>query len=112
MFASIKEIEASELARRLEETPKSIRVIDVRQMPEIMSGTVPGAEPIPMHTIPLRVSELNKDHDIAVLCRSGARSAQVCMFLQQQGFEKVYNVRGGIMAWAGGGQPVTLPQAI
>ncbi len=111
MFSSIREIEAPELAKRLEQAPESIKVIDVRQMPEIMSGTVPGAEAIPMHTVPLKVADLDKSSDIAVLCRSGARSAQVVMFLQQQGFENVYNVRGGMMAWANSGNPVTLPQA-
>jgi rhodanese-related sulfurtransferase len=40
-----------------------------------------------------------------MVCRSGARSAQACMFLQQQGFSNVFNLRGGMIAWVQGGFP-------
>ncbi|MGD8524778.1 MAG: rhodanese-like domain-containing protein, partial [Thioalkalispiraceae bacterium] len=38
--------------------------------------------------------------------------AQACAFLQQQGYDNVYNLRGGMMGWAGSGLPVNLPEAI
>lgn len=112
MHFNIKEIEASELARWLDEKADRTRVIDVRETGEIAQGTVPGAEPMPMASIPLRLAELPRDKDLVFICRSGARSAQVCMFLQQQGFDRVYNLRGGMFGWAGSGQQVTLPQAV
>ncbi len=109
---NVKEIDATELAQ-LADTAQPYRLIDVREIAEIKAGTIDGAEPIPMATIPLRANELSKDEKLIVMCRTGARSAQVCAFLQQQhGFENVYNLRGGIFAWASSGMPVTLPRAV
>ncbi len=102
---SIKEIDASELAQWVNDPSQSLRVIDVRQMQEIATGTVPKAEPLPLHTLPARVHELSRDQKLVVVCRSGARSAQACLFLQQNGFSKVYNLRGGMMGWVGSGFP-------
>lgn len=99
----IKEIEAPELARWLDGRESSIRVLDVRQHPEIAAGTVPGAVAVPLHTLPLKLNELSRDEKLVVICRSGARSAQACMFLAQQGFDNVYNLRGGMIAWAQNG---------
>jgi rhodanese-related sulfurtransferase len=108
---SIKEIEAPELAGMLDGQSGKLRVIDVRQMPEIAAGTVPGAEAVPLHTLPLRLDQLTRDEKLVFICRSGARSAQACMFLQQQGFDNVYNLRGGMIAWAQTGQSIGAPQA-
>lgn len=109
---SIKEIEAAELAKWRQEKGGQFRIIDVRQPQEIMAGTVAGAVPIPLHTLPLRMAEFDSDEELVLICRSGARSAQACLFLQQQGFRNVVNLRGGMIAWAGSGQPVMLPQAV
>jgi len=102
----IKEIDAPELARLIENDANPVRVIDVRQHPEIAAGTIPGAEAVPLHTLPLRVAELSRTEKLILVCRSGARSAQACMFLAQQGFDEVYNLRGGMIAWAQNGQPI------
>lgn len=112
MHWNIKEIEVAELNGLLQAGEQTLRVIDVRQPAEIAAGTVPQAEAMPMHTIPLRVSELKKDEKLVLVCRSGARSAQACAFLQQQGYDQVFNLRGGMMGWAGSGLPITLPQAV
>ncbi len=110
MHMSIKEIDATELAERMEKDDK-LRILDVREMREIAAGTIPGADPMPMATIPVRIHDLSKDEDIVVICRSGARSAQVCMFMQQHGFDKVYNLRGGLMNWARSGLQIGMAQA-
>jgi len=107
----IKEIEVTDLAE-LKENNNDVRVIDIRQPAELNSGIIPGAEALPMHTIPLRMSELNRNEKLIMVCRSGARSAQACMFLQQQGYDNVFNLRGGMVAWAGSGLEIGLPQAV
>ena len=112
MFFNVREIDAPELARQLDENADNFEMVDVREMPEIMAGTVPNAKPMPLATLPLKLSELDKSKTLVMVCRSGARSAQACMFLQQQGFDNVVNLRGGMMAWAQGRLPVALPQAI
>ncbi len=103
MMFGIKEIDASELSQWVNDPSQSVRVIDVRQMNEIATGTVPKAEPLPLHTLPARVHELSRDQKLVVVCRSGARSAPACMFLQQNGFSNVYNLRGGMMGWVASG---------
>lgn len=107
----IKEIEATELAD-LKAKDTSIRVIDIRQPAELAAGTIPGAEALPMHLIPLRINELKQDETLVMVCRSGARSAQACMFLGQQGYENVFNLRGGMMAWSGSGLEIGTPVAV
>ncbi len=112
MYRSIKELEAPELAQRLDDQPNDIHIIDVREINEFTRGTMPGARVIPMASIPVRLNELQQDKELVIVCHSGARSAQVCMFLQQQGFDKVFNLRGGLMSWARLGLPIELPQAV
>ncbi|MDH5179891.1 MAG: rhodanese-like domain-containing protein [Gammaproteobacteria bacterium] len=111
MFSNIKELEASQLAEMLN-NKADVQVVDIRQPAEVAAGTVPGAEMMPMHTIPLRIQEIKQDKPVVLVCRSGARSAQACMFLAQQGFENVFNLRGGMMGWAGSGLQIGLPQAV
>ncbi|MBU0620600.1 MAG: rhodanese-like domain-containing protein [Gammaproteobacteria bacterium] len=102
---NVKEIDAGELAKWVNTTEAGLRVIDVRQMEEIAQGTVPKAEALPLHTLPAKMHDLSKDEKLVMVCRSGARSAQACMFLQQQGFSNVYNLRGGMMGWMQSGFP-------
>jgi rhodanese-related sulfurtransferase len=102
---NVKEIDATELAKWFNAATQGFRVIDVRQMEEIRQGTVPKAEALPLHTLPAKMHDLSKDEKLVMVCRSGARSAQACMFLQQQGFSNVYNLRGGMMGWMQSGFP-------
>lgn len=111
MFSNIKEIEAPQLAEMLGQNT-DIQIVDIRQPAEVASGTVPGAEVMPMHTIPLRIQEIKQDKPVVLVCRSGARSSQACMFLAQNGFENIYNLRGGMMGWAGSGQQIGVPQVV
>ena len=110
MFMSnVKEIDAPELHTWVQEKHPKMRVIDVRGMNEITTGTVSGAEAVPLHTLPVRVNEFSRDEKLVFICRSGARSAQACMFLQQQGYDNVFNLRGGMMGWVQSGlEPVAL----
>ena len=100
---NVKEIDAIQLAKWVEDDGHKLRVIDVRQMEEIAHGTIPKAEALPLHILPARLHELGKTEKLIMICRSGARSAQACMFLQQQGFTNVFNLRGGIMGWVQSG---------
>ena len=107
----IKEMEVTELAE-LKGKDDSVRIIDIRQPAELAAGIIPGAEALPMHLIPLRINELKHEETLVMVCRSGARSAQACMFLGQQGYENVFNLRGGMMAWAGSGLEIGAPVAV
>lgn len=81
-------------------------VVDVRERFEYVSGHVPGAVHMPMHTVPLRVAELPQDRPLYLVCETGNRSWQVAAFLARQGLQAV-NVDGGTSAWRAAGQPIT-----
>ena len=52
-----------------------------------------------MAEIPTRLDELERDRPITVMCRSGGRSLRVAHYLEQNGFARVSNLTGGILAW-------------
>ena len=102
-FTNVKEIDARELAAWIEEKSKDFRIIDVREPMEIAQGSIPGAEPMPMSSLGSRLAEIGQDKEVVFICRSGARSGQVCAYLAQNGYENVYNLSGGVIGWAQNG---------
>lgn len=110
---AIKEIDSSQLAAWLSENPEAIRLVDVRSPAEMAQGILPGAEPMPLHLVPLHEAELRaSDRPVVIYCRTGARSAQACMYLAARDPGTDYiNLRGGIVDWARQGFEIVLPQA-
>lgn len=76
-------------------------LLDVRQAEELSIADI-GGTLIPMDALADNMDQLakHKDHDIVVMCRTGSRSAFVVDWLRNQGFERVYNLEGGIAAWS------------
>ena len=94
----IKEIDVFELKKLIEE--ESIQLIDVRNQDEYDFTNI-GGELIVLNEVPNQVDKISREGKVAVLCRSGVRSANAIEFLQSHhGFENLYNVKGGILAWA------------
>lgn len=91
---------------QLKEMLGTVSVIDVREPGEFADGHVPGALLMPLSTIPLRVSEIDRDETHYLICEAGGRSAQACAFLAAQGFD-VVNVGGGTGMWRALGYDVT-----
>lgn len=75
-------------------------LLDVREPDEFAAYRIEGATLIPMRTIPARLHEIDRKTDVVMICRSGARSYHAGMFLKQNGFERVYNLAGGVIAWS------------
>ena len=75
-------------------------VVDVRTAQEVARGLIAGALHIPLHAVPVRRDELPVDGPTIVYCQSGMRSAQACAWLASQGYRNLYNLSGGILAWA------------
>lgn len=75
-------------------------LLDVREAGEVALAALEGHVHMPMHMVPLRHNELPDDRPLVVYCHHGVRSFQVAAFLQQAGFEAVYNLAGGIDAWS------------
>ncbi|MEX1315620.1 MAG: rhodanese-like domain-containing protein [Synechococcaceae cyanobacterium] len=98
-------IRARELQERLQRG-EAIQLVDVREDQELVWARLPH----PVLHLPLSRSQewleglqqmLRRDRPIAVLCHAGVRSWQFgCWLLEQQGFEQVWNLQGGIDAWS------------
>lgn len=88
-------------ARNLIENQGAV-VLDVRTEEEYSAARIPEARHMPLSQIGQRLEELEsyKDKPILISCRSGSRSARACSFLSRNGFAQVYNLKGGLLAWA------------
>ncbi len=77
-------------------------LLDVREPDERSTAAIQPSEWIPMNEIPSRLSELQPlaSKKLVVYCHHGGRSARVVAFLQDQGFESVHNMEGGIDLWS------------
>ncbi|WP_407643413.1 rhodanese-like domain-containing protein [Cytobacillus dafuensis] len=79
---------------------EKLELVDVREDEEVAYGMIPGAKHIRMMTIPENLDYFDKDKEYIFICRSGARSENVCYYMQDQGY-KVRNLAGGMMQWKG-----------
>ena len=97
--SGVPEITVTELKSKLD-AGEPLFVLDVREPHEYDICRLDGTTLIPLGQLPNRVNELNSADDIVVHCKSGMRSAKAVKFLQQAGFGKVKNLKGGILAWS------------
>jgi rhodanese-related sulfurtransferase len=84
-------------------------VVDVRPMNDFSSGHIINAINIPANSLSKQLAQLekHKDKPVIVACRSGAQSAAACKQLRKEGFEKVHNLKGGMLAWESDNFPVS-----
>ena len=80
-------------------------LLDVREPWEYALCHIAGSVLMPMRTLPTRLNELDAAADIVVICHHGVRSLQVGAFLERQGFSAIYNLSGGVDAWANDVEP-------
>ena len=80
--------------------------LDVRSQDEWDQFHIKGSTLIPLDELPDRLSELPKDKDIVVVCRSGHRSQSGTAILQKAGFTQVYFLSGGLLAWQEANYPI------
>lgn len=97
--AHVPHISAAELKAKFDRRDKFV-LVDVREPYEYDICRIPGSRLIPLGQLPSRMSELDSADEIVLQCKSGARSARALKLLQEAGFEKLWNVEGGIAAWA------------
>ncbi|MDD5199877.1 MAG: molybdopterin-synthase adenylyltransferase MoeB [Terrimicrobiaceae bacterium] len=95
----VPEISVEELKQRLDAKERFV-LLDVREPYEFDIARIPGSKLIPLGELHGRLSELDTADDIVIHCKSGHRSANALRELQAAGFSKVWNVHGGILAWA------------
>jgi molybdopterin/thiamine biosynthesis adenylyltransferase/rhodanese-related sulfurtransferase len=95
---TVPEITPRELKARLDRGD-DIYILDVREPHEYQICNI-GGHLIPLGEISRRVHELDSSREIVAHCRSGKRSAEASEFLRKAGFRKIWNLKGGILAWS------------
>ena len=97
----MRQISPAQLAQRLNDAQQPAPLLlDVREPWELEICLIEGSVAMPMGSVPARFPELDRDRETVVICHHGGRSAQVCMFLERQGFSGVINLAGGVAGWA------------
>lgn len=100
-FTRITVHEAKEMLER-----GNVQFIDTRNPDEHAAGHAPGTILIPHMSVLSRISELDPNKDIIMICQKGQRSALACEFAASAGFTRLYNVEGGHDAWVAAGYPM------
>lgn len=93
----MKEVTVQELKSMIDNN-EDFQLIDVRESFEYEVSNLNGVN-IPLSGIVIESDKISKDVPVIVQCRSGKRSAQAIMLLEQQGFTNLANLQGGILAW-------------
>ncbi len=96
--STVPEMEPRELKARLDRGD-DLFILDVREPHEYQICNIHGTL-IPLGEVPRRAGELDSSREIVVHCRSGKRSAEAAEFLRKAGFRKLWNLKGGILAWS------------
>ncbi len=94
----MKEITVLEL-KKLKDTHSTFQLIDVREEHELEICEI-GGEHILMAEMMDNLDRISKTKQVIIHCRSGGRSGAICQALEKEGFTNVYNLKGGIIAWA------------
>jgi rhodanese-related sulfurtransferase len=97
----MRQITPQELQHWLDDSSRRPPVLlDVREPWEREICSLPESLHVPMNAVPARTGELDPDADMVVICHHGSRSFQVGLYLERRGFARVYNLNGGVDAWA------------
>lgn len=93
-------LDASSFKKAIESTEKK-QIIDVRTPEEFNSGNIENAQNINIYASDFesKIESLDKNTPIFVYCKSGGRSANASQILQEKGFKKIIELKGGMMAW-------------
>ena len=97
----MKALSALQLADWIADTARAKPLLlDVREPWESNVCRIEGSLLAPMQTIPQRLEEWDAARDTVCICHHGGRSMHVAMFLERHGFANVFNLTGGVDAWA------------
>jgi glyoxylase-like metal-dependent hydrolase (beta-lactamase superfamily II)/rhodanese-related sulfurtransferase len=103
----VQDISPQDLAQKLA-SGEDLMVVDVREPWEFAQGHVPGAMLIPLQSLGGKLSKLDPEKPVAVICASGNRSESAAALLGQKGFKKVYNILNGMYGWEMAGLEISL----
>ena len=93
-------------AKQMMDENQSIVILDVGTSTEYKSGHIDGSKLIPLLKLEERINAIDGNSAVIVYCRSGVKSEKASKILLDHGFDKVYNMMGGLNAWQDAGFPV------
>ncbi len=96
----MRDLSPTELKKYLADPDQDPLLLDVREPWEFQICHLDGSKLIPMGQVAGALDRLERERETVVICHHGVRSRQVAEFLEQQGFDKVINLSGGVAAWA------------
>ena len=97
----MRQLTAADLKAWLDDPSRERPVLlDVREPWEVQICALPHAVHVPMREVPARAGEIDPEAPVVAICHHGARSMQVAVFLERNGYTKTYNLAGGVDAWA------------
>lgn len=77
----------------------NVQFIDVRTPGEYKANHRKPFKNIPLSNLAQKIGELDKEKEVVIICQSGMRSTKAAKVLKKRGFQKIYNVKGGMSAW-------------
>jgi sulfur-carrier protein adenylyltransferase/sulfurtransferase len=96
--AGVPEVTVEELKAK-RDRGEDVFVLDVREPNEYQICRIEGSKLIPLGELASRTAELDPDREMVVHCKMGGRSAKAVALLQERGFKKARNLKGGILSW-------------
>jgi len=102
-YSSVSPTQSTQMINR-----EDALILDVRENNEYSEGHIINSVHIPLSSLKTRLSDIEKHkaQKVIVACRSGHRSSQACVTLKKAGFEQVFNLSGGVMAWGSANLPL------
>lgn len=101
----MSKITVKELAKKMSEK-NNVCLIDVRSPGEYKSVCVEGAKNVPLDQLEHAIEELQKEHELHIMCHAGGRSKQACDLLRSKGLSNIIDVEGGMQDWLKASLPV------
>ena len=98
-YGDFETVEPRALAERLARGDE-LCLLDVREPEELELARLPNAVHVPLRELPARVDELDPAREVVCVCHHGIRSAHAAQLLARSGFARVWNLAGGVDAWA------------
>lgn len=98
---SVKQLHATALKQWLDDSGrKQPLLLDVREAWEFTYCRIEGSSLLPLGQLAEQIATLEADAEIVVICHLGVRSYRAALILEHAGFSNVYNLQGGVEAWA------------
>ncbi len=109
--ATMETVSAADAYEIVQSAPEGLVILDLRREDEFDEAHIPGAVNMDFYSYDFetRLDQLDREAPYIIYCRTGNRSAEARLLMQELGFMEVYEIDGGIVSWADSGLPLIFP---